>query len=223
MVYINNYEGNIHFRKLYSSINDHFDLLQDFAKHMQEYITLAESKIGSGLKLYSSDFFEYYNAGSYGETFRGSFIVTVSSVSEIFIKDFINTWKKLSREETLEFKNQNGIIDYLKAADKKYFQLGLDYSKPEVSDFQGLLAIRNSIVHSSGTFEYVEKYVPQISQLARKYPSIVIEDEQIVTTVQLCYDALSISKKFFFYIFKKAIQKFPIFRRERPLDEDFFN
>lgn len=220
MVYINNYEANSQFRSFYYNIDDHFSLLADYVKHMNQFINFTENKIGKDLEIYSSDFFEYYNADAYGETFRGSFIITVSSVSEIYIKDYVMIWQKLMGDKTFNESFQFGIIDFLKTTDKKIIQLGIDYSKSQVPDFQGLLAIRNALVHSNGTFEYVKKYTPQILQFSRKYPSIIVDNEQIFTTQEFCTDALNIARKFFFYLLKKTIQKFPNYNVDKPLFDD---
>ncbi len=80
------YEANSEFRFLYSDITEHFFELEAFLKHIHEFVSLTENKIGKNLQLYSEDFFEYYYASSYGETFRTSFIVTVSSVTEAYHK-----------------------------------------------------------------------------------------------------------------------------------------
>jgi hypothetical protein len=152
---INHYEANSDFHLLYSDINDHFYELEAFLKHIHAFVSLAESKLGKDLKIYSEDFFEFYYAASYGETFRSSFIVTVCSVSEAYIKTYVATWKAIFKVELENIKPTNGILDYLKRIDKDIFKIDIDFSKKEIQEFRALLNVRNAMVHSSGTLEYV--------------------------------------------------------------------
>lgn len=206
---INGYKANSEFHVLYSNIKEHLIELDAFLKHIHEFVSLAENKIGENLEMYSSDFFDYYYAGSYGETFRSSFIVTVSSVVESYIKEYIKIWKE-NLTDQVTIKNNNAILDYLKEADKKFFCANIDFSKKEVVDLRGLLAIRNALVHSSGNMDDVPKYEPLIKQMVRQYSSIKLStDGYISTTEQFCIDSLQIISSFFFYLFKLAIRKFP--------------
>ena len=94
MYNINHYEANFEFHLLYSEIENRFAELDAFLKHIHKYVSVTEGKLGSDLKMYSSDFFEYYYAGSYGETFRSSLIVSVASVSESYLKNYIHSMEK---------------------------------------------------------------------------------------------------------------------------------
>jgi len=108
-------------------------------------------------------------------------------------------------------------MDSLKQFDKKYIDLRVDYSRTEVRHFNGLLAIRNSIIHSNSNFEYVKKYSPLIKRMTMEFASISItKNGYIVTQEQFCMDSLEIVKKFFFYIFKLSIKKFPNYRTDEP-------
>jgi hypothetical protein len=216
---LNHYEANSEFRLLYSDITDHFYELEAFLKHIHDFVVSAESKLNKDLQLYSEDFFEYYYARSYGETFRSSFIVTVSSVSEVYIKYYVETWKKLLKTDFENLKPTNGILDYLKTADKKFLNLEIDFATKAVEEFRGLLAVRNSMVHSSGNLDYVQKYEPIIRQLAKVYSSLHVSDDGYIWTEEsFCKECMTISKKFFFYIFKLALRKFPKYRIDKPED-----
>lgn len=219
---VNHYEANSEFRFLYSDITNHFYKLESFLKHIHQFVSLTENKLGDDLKVYSEDFFEYYYAGSYGETFRSSFIVTVSSVAEAYIKSYIATWKEVLKVSTGNQKPTNGIVDYLKTADKDVFNIGIDFSKKEIQEFRALLSVRNSMVHSSGNLDYVLKYEPLIRQLAKSYPSLqVSNDGDIWTDENFCKESINICKSFFFYIFKLALKKFPNYKVDSPEDNDF--
>lgn len=217
---INHYEANSDFHLLYSDIKDHFYELEAFLKHIHGFVSLAENKLGKDLKLYSADFFEYYYAGSYGETFRSSFIVTVCSVSEAYVKSYVATWKSIFKVDLENVKPTNGILDYLKTTDKDIFKIDLDFSKKEIQEFRALLNVRNAIVHSSGTLDYVLKYEAQIRQLSKAYPSLHVSDDGFIWTDQnFCNDSMKISQRFFFYIFKKAIKKFPDYLLHKTEDD----
>lgn len=220
MIEPNHYEANSEFRFIYSEIKDHMEELNSFLGYIHKFVSSAENKLRKDLKLYSEDFFEYYYAGSYGETFRQSFIVTISSVAEAYIKCYVNTWIDLLKVNAEHIKPNHGSLDYLKDAEKKIFKAGINFSKQEISDFKGLLAIRNSIVHSSGNLEFVTKYIPTIKMMAKKYPSIqLINNDLIITTEQFCHDSFGIVKRFFFYLFKLALRKFPNYIADKPNDE----
>jgi hypothetical protein len=221
MIYtVNHYEANSEFRFLYSDITDHFFELEAFLRHIHEFVSLTENKLGKDLKLYSEDFFEYYYARSYGETFRSSFIVTVSSVAEGYIKSYVATWSNVLKADTGNLKPTNGILDYLKTASKEVFDIGIDFSKKAVEEFRALLAVRNSMVHSNGNLDYVSKYEPLIRQLARRYSSLHVSNEgDIWTEESFCKESMSICKRFFFYIFHLALRKFPNYKLDKPDDD----
>ena len=94
MYNIKHYQANFEFHLLYSEIENRFAELDSFLKHIHKYVSASEGKLSSDLKMYSSDFFEYYYAGSYGETFRSSLIVSVASVSESYLKNYIHSMEK---------------------------------------------------------------------------------------------------------------------------------
>lgn len=218
---VNHFEANSEFRLTYSEIKDHLEQLSAFLGHIHSFVESAENKLGSDLKLYSSDFFEFYYAGSYGETFRRSFIVTVSSVAEAYIKYFVNIWEDILSIPEPHLKATNGIIEYLKSAEKQILKTGIDFSKKEIVDFRGLLAIRNSIVHSSGNLDFVSKYTASIEEMTRKYLSVKLtKDGVIFVEEQFCRDSLEIVKRFFFYIFRLTIRQFPNYSIDKPEDDD---
>ncbi|MFC0878890.1 hypothetical protein ACE01N_20015 [Saccharicrinis sp. FJH2] len=217
---INHYEANSEFRFLYSQISDHFIQLEAFLKHIHDFVNQTEKKIGPGLKYYSSDFFEYYYAASYGETFRSSFIITVCSISEFYLKYFIITWGEILDKDLLNYKPINSILDYLKIIDKEVININTDFSREEIFDLKCLLAVRNAMVHSHGTFEFVNKYKELILRLAKKYSSLkVLANSSIMTEENFCDESINISKRFFYYIFKLSIRKFPNYISDRPNDE----
>lgn len=222
MTLINHYEANTEIRYLYHELEERFRELEAFLVHLHGFVTNAEQKLGPDLKLYSEDFFDYFYAGTYGVTFRDSFIVTVSSICEGHIKDFVSTITRLLKTDMPNSKWNNSILDILKEADKTYFKLGLDFNRKEIIDFKGLLAVRNAIVHSNGTTEYVEKYVPLIKQLSKTFPSVELtEDGILIASERFCHDSITIGKSFFFYISKLALRKFPNYQEHRPSEEDF--
>src|SRR5688572_1183837 len=193
---INQYEANQEFRHNYYQLEDRFIELESFLKHIHDYVRVAQNKIGPGLQLYSSDFFEYYYAGAYGEIFRDSFILIVSSLSEGEIKRYISSWKKLLNLDTSRVDKTTGILDFLKTVNKSYLNVALDFSKKEIVDLRGLLAVRNAIVHSSGTIEYVPQYKPMIEYMTKSYSSIHLTNEGGVwMEEQFCWDSLKISKR----------------------------
>lgn len=99
---------------------------------------------------------------------------------------------------------------------KEYFAINIDFNNSSVIDFKGLLALRNAIVHSGSTFEDVEKYKPQILQLARKYKSInIVHDQYIFISEQFCETSLGIIRKFFYYIVKSAVRRYYTYISEK--------
>lgn len=219
---INHYEANLEIRHVYIELEERFRELEAFLSHIHGFVSNAEEKIGPGLELYSQDFFDYFYAGSYGETFRSSFIVTITSICEGHIKDFVSAWKTILQADLADLRWNNSILDLLKEADKFYFKTGIDFTRKEIIDFKGLLAVRNAMVHSSGNTEYVSKYIPLIKQLSKAFPSLELtSDGMIFTDEQFCRDAMLISKRFFFYITKLAVRKFPDYRAHKPNDDDF--
>jgi hypothetical protein len=219
---INHYEANLEIRYVYFQLEERFRELEAFLSHVHDFVTNAEEKIGPSLELYSQDFFDYFYAGTYGETFRSSFIVTISSICEGHIKEFISAWKNILQVELSDLKWNNSILDHLKDADKTYFKIGIDFTRKEIVNFRGLLAVRNAMVHSSGNTEYVTKYVPLIKQLSKTFPSIELtSDGLIFINEQFCKDAMLIGKTFFFYISKMAIRRFPEYRNHKPIEEDY--
>ena len=222
MTRINHYEANLEVRYVYSELEERLRELDAFLSHVHGFVTNAEEKIGLGLELYSQDFFDYFYAGSYGETFRRSFIVTITSICEGHIKDFISAWKTILQVEFTDLKWNNSILDLLKEADKIYFKTGIDFTRKEIIDFRGLLAVRNAIVHSSGNTEYATKYIPLIKQLSKAFPSLELTSDGLTwTSEEFCKDAMIISKRFFFYISKLAVRKFPEYRTHRAIEEGF--
>lgn len=219
---INHYEANLEFKTLYHEISDHFIGLESFLKHIHGFVSKTEDKIGKDLEMYSSDFFEYFYAGSYGETFRRSFIIIVCSVSESYIKSYVQMWKDIFNKDLSSLDRKLSILDYLKKADKELFRIELDFTKIQITNLKGLLAIRNSIVHSSGNLEYVPKYSNLIKEMTTKFTSVqLLNNNFISTNEQFCNDALQIAKEFFFYLFKIAIRKFPNYRTDSSDDWDF--
>ena len=140
-----------------------------------------------------------------------------------YIKEYISTWKNVLQVELSELKWNNAILDVLKEADKKYLHLEINFSTKQIIDFKGLLAVRNAYVHSSGNIDHVEKYIPLIKQLTKAFPSIELSSDGVLwTTEQFCKDAMLIGRRFFFYITKLAIRKYPEYRLHKPMDEDFW-
>jgi len=202
-------DANSEFRYLYSEIGHRFTELDSFLKHIHSFISEADEKIGPNLKLYSPDFFDFFYAATYGETFRSSFIVSVTSVSETYIKSYITTWSNVLGLDISHIKHNNGILDYLKATVKKTFKIEIDCSKNEVNDFRNLLEVRNTMVHSGAYLNNTSK-LDKIKQLSKAYPSMQLrQDGAILTTEKFCIDSMEISKRFFFYLFKLAIKKYP--------------
>lgn len=219
---INHYKANSEFRLLYHEMKWHYLELEAFLKHTQDFISKTENQLNENSKIYSSDFFEYYHAGTYGYTFRNSFVITISSISETYVKAYINIWANLMKIEISKSKLSNGLLDYLKYADKKILEIGVDFSKREVEDFRGLLAIRNSIVHSDSNLQYVEKYTPQIKRMTKRYSSIQLSEEgSLWTNEQFCYNCLEIAERFFSYLFRLTIRKFPKYRDDRNTEDGF--
>lgn len=222
MTRINHHEANLEIRYVYSQLEERLRELEAFLLHVHGFVTKAEERIGPDLEIYSQDFFDYFYAGSFGETFRSSFIVTITSICEGHIKDFISAWKTILKVNLADLRWSNSILDILKEADKTYFKIGIDFTRKEIIDFRGLLAVRNAMVHSNGNTEYVTKYIPLIKQLSKAFPSLELTyDGLLFTNEQFCKDAMIISKRFFFYISKLAIRKFPEYRTHRPIEEDF--
>lgn len=218
---VNHYEANEELRFTYSEFKDHLEQLSAFLNHIHSFVESAENKLGSDLKIYSSDFFEYYYAGSYGETFRQSFIVTVSSVAEAYIRYFVGTWEDILSIKEPHLKATNGILEYLKKADKEIIRSSIDFSKKEVDDFRGLLAIRNSIVHSSGNLDFVSKYTLSIEAMTKRYPSVKLtKDGILLIEEQFCSESLEIVKRFFFYITRLSIKLFPKYNTHKPIDDE---
>jgi hypothetical protein len=219
---INHYEANIEIRHLYFQLEERFQELEAFLSHVHGFVTNAEEKIGPDLEIYSQDFFEYFYAGSYGETFRSSFIVLITTICEGHIKDFASAWKTILKSDLADLRWNNSILDLLKEADKVYFKTGIDFTREEIINFKGLLAVRNALVHSNGNTDYVSKYIPLIKQLSEAFPSLKLtSDGMIFTDEQFCKDAMFISKRFFFYITKLAVRKFPEYRTHKPTDDYF--
>lgn len=219
---INHYEANTEIRHFYFQLDKRFVELEAFLTHVHGFVSNAEQKIGPGLEIYSQDFFDYFYAGSYGETFRSSFIITLTAVCEGQIKDFISTWKPILQADMAGLGWNNSVLDLLKEADKVYFKTGIDFTRKEILNFKGLLAVRNALVHSSGNTDYVTKYIPLIKQLSKEFTSLELtSDGMIFTNEQFCKDTLLISKHFFFYITKLALRKFPEYRTHKPIDSNF--
>jgi hypothetical protein len=159
--------------------------------------------------LYSSDFFDYFYADSYGETFRSSFIVSVTSVSETFIKSYITAWSNVLNLDISDIKPQYGILEYLKDTVKNTFNIEIDFDKREVADFRVLLYIRNAMVHFGGNI-YTFKHKKEIQHMTESFPSLHLTvDGALLTKERFCIDSMEISKRFFFYLFKLAIKKYP--------------
>jgi len=186
--------------------NSRFIELDSFLKHIHGFVSEAEEKIGSDLELYSSDFFDFFYAATYGETFRNSFIISVTTVSETYIKNYITTWGNVLGLDISHIKHNNGILDYLKATVKKTFKIEIDCTRNEVNDFRNLLEVRNTMVHSGAYLNNPLK-LAKIQQLSLAYPSMQLRsDGAILTTEEFCIDCMEISKRFFFYLFKLAIK-----------------
>jgi hypothetical protein len=164
------------FKLLYWGVEDYLDESNAFLSHIGLFIKTAEDKL-SNSNLYSMDCDEFYFAKGYGNTFRDSFIITACSFSEICLKKYIEKCTLIYKNEIPHPKREN-VIDYLKKLDKEHFKIGIDFNNTAVVDFKGLQALRNAIVHSGSTFQDVLKYKPQIKQLARKYKSIEIFNDE---------------------------------------------
>ncbi len=202
-------DPNSEFRCLYSELGHRFTELDSFLKHIHSFIAEADEKIGPNLKLYSPDFFDFFYAATYGETFRSSFIVSVASVSETYIKNYVTTWSNVLGLDISQLEHKNSILEYLKATVKKTFKIEIDFSKNEVNDFKNLLVVRNAMVHSGGYLNNPLK-LDKVKQLSIIYPSMKLRpDGSILTTEKFCIDSMEISKRFFFYLFKLAIKKYP--------------
>jgi hypothetical protein len=221
MTTINHHQANLEIRYVYSQLEERLRELEAFLLHVHGFVKNVEERIDPALEIYSQDFFDYFYAGSYGETFRSSFIITITSICEGHIKDFISVWKTILQVDLTDLKWNNSILDLLKEADKMYLKIGIDFTRKEMVDFRGLLAVRNAMVHSSGNTEYVKRYVPLIKQLLNAFPSLELtSDGLLFTNEQFCNDAMIISKRFFFYISKLGVRKFPEYRAHKPI-EDF--
>jgi hypothetical protein len=219
---INHYEANQEIRHVYFQLEKRFQELEAFLSHVHCFVANAEEKIGPNLEIYSQDFFDYFYAGSYGETFRSSFIVTITAVCEGHIKDLVSAWKTILQADLADLRWNTSILDLLKEADKVYFKTGIDFTRKEILNFKGLLAVRNAFVHSSGNTDYVTKYIPLIKQLSKEFTSLELTlDGMIITNEQFCKDTLLISKRFFFYITKLALRKFPEYSTHKPINDDF--
>lgn len=122
--------------------------------------------------------------------------------------------------DTKSLNKKNGILNYLKELDEQFINIPIDFTKNEILDIKGFLAIRNAIVHSNGNIEYVPKQIQQIKRMTKIYPSITLnKNGQLYTDPQFCKDGIQIAKSFFYYIFKLAIKYFPDYKEHQPIEE----
>ena len=209
-----NYPAHADFKLLFYGVEDYLEQSHAFLTHINSFIKSSEEKLKS-TKLYSSVSHEFFYAGQYGNTFRDSFIVTVCSFSESYIKNYIEKCTSISTNPIPPPKKES-VMDYLKLACKDYFDIPVDFNNSSVINFKGLLALRNAIVHSGGTFEDVQKYKPQIIQLAKKYKSIeIVQDQYIFISEEFCKASLDIVKQFFYYAVKSAIRRYYTYISEK--------
>lgn len=208
------YPVHADFKLLFYGVEDYLEQSQAFLTHINSFIKSSEEKLNK-TKLYSRDCVDFFYAGQYGNTFRDSFIVTICSFSESYIKRYIEKCIPISDNSIPPLKKES-VMDYLKIACKEYFAINIDFNNTSVIDYKGLLALRNTIVHSGSTFEDVGKYKPQIIQLARKYKSIdIVHDQYLFISEQFCEASLGIVKQFFYYLVKSAIQRYYAYTSEK--------
>lgn len=209
---INHNDANFEFRTLYRNFEDDIIELQFFLKDIHKYISTKEIRL-SKAKIYSLEFEELFWTQSRGQIFRDSFIISSCTVGETYLKSYCLLWMNLLEIGSKKFTYKNGLLDTLKEIEKQHLKLGIDFSKEEIAQFRGLLAVRHSLIHSNGSLHYVENFVPIIKQLAKKYPSLkILDDKFIITDETFCSESLIIIKKFVFYLFKLAIKQFPNYR-----------
>lgn len=211
---LNHNDANFEFRSLYTDFRDEVAELEYFLCDVHGYITSRNNRLAKG-KIHSQEFNELFVARSNGQIFRDSYLMLVCTIGESYLKAYTLLWIQMLGLNHKDFSYDSGLLDTFKDINKKYLELNIDFSDYRIVDFKGLLAVRNSLIHSNGSFIYVEKSIPIIQQLARKYKSLEIHDSKyIITDEKFCRQSLSIVEKFIFYIFKQGIRKFPNYRTD---------
>lgn len=110
------YPVHADFKLLFYRVEDYLEQSQAFLTHINSFINSSEEKLNS-TKLYSSDCFDSFYAGQYGNTFRDSFIVTICSFSESYIKNYIEKCTSISDNSIPPVKKES-VMDYLKIAQR---------------------------------------------------------------------------------------------------------
>jgi hypothetical protein len=133
------------------------------------------------------------------------------------MKEYCKIWATLKSFDLSDSNLAFHLFDGFKEITNKKLKLALDFSKKEITEIRALFIIRNGLIHTNGILEKSYKSFQLVSQLTKKYKSLqLLDDKFIVIDEQFCHDALSILKRFIFYIVSKAIRSFPNYRKQAP-------
>ena len=103
---LNHNNANADFRALYTDLEEQMNSLNSFLRDIHKYVSDQEKKINKDLQMYSAEFNKLFYVNTYGGVFRSSFIITLTSVSEMFINKFCNTWDILLHKSDLKYESK---------------------------------------------------------------------------------------------------------------------
>jgi hypothetical protein len=148
-----------------------------------------------------------YYINDFGNGLRKSFIVTLSSLIDAEMGGFCEAVKKQADLATGWNDLKGTVIERFTQFSTKVAEINMSVSKELWTDVDYLIAVGNCVTKFGGRVSGFSDS-GKIKKLAQKHPGLIIMEDSIIVSPDLCKDFISIVQKFFETIYDDAIRHF---------------
>lgn len=189
-------------------LEDLEDFLIDIGKFIEEIKNRLSSKKLSTVPINeletSKDYYEY----TFGEIHRKSFIVTLCIFLELEIGIYCKEFQKQLRLDISWTDFKGSVLDRFRVFVNKLLKLKLNLSNTTQQDLQGIISLRNCIVHSNGCLENFSD-AGKIRAFSNRYNSLIIDNNRVEISLKICQECVGIIRNFIELIYDCALTYFP--------------
>lgn len=190
------------------NLEDLKDFLIDVSKFIDETKNRLSSKEFPSVPLHEVETLKDHYEYTFGEILRKSFIVTLC----IFLEQELGTYCKEFKKQLkldISWKDFKGAaLERFKLYINKLLKLKLNLSNTMWQDLQGIISLRNCLVHSNGNLENFSD-AERIRAFSKRHNSLVIDEDGVEISVKICQECLGIIKDFIKTIYDYALSYFP--------------
>lgn len=187
------------------------DDLKAFLKEIHAFINNTAYRL-SKKKIKGYDYNHEERLNRYEDSFREllyeSFIVSLV----IFLEQQLNSYCVVLYKFVqikLRWKQIRGsILERFREYVSKLSNIHLSVSEELRKDVEGVIALRNCLVHCAGRISDFSE-ANKIRSLSNRYAGLRIDEGQIYLTMKLCSSCIYIIKSFIDNVYKDALTRFP--------------